>query len=1632
MMTRDNNQIDNKIVIIRDALDFFLQIERKEALNLRDSLDSYINGTPSEEQVSQISRVLSEITDSGDIKNAGKPESSSPDGCEAVSGEPYPETSLQTNVESSQFVRDSRMSDSIAHAGSDPAVQKNPVNIEKQDEESPEDQKVTGLHADLAGKNTAHFKDSELCSSLKNQSEHDASSNPSNGEFRENADSEAPGCRKDMETDIRTPCAGSGSGRKSGNSAEFNLEFLTGKMLSGIFAAVLLTIGFILTAKTVDFSFGPFSKFISMLLSSAGMIIWGCWNAGAASSRKSTAKAVFTGTGYTLLYVTICLGCFYFRFIPENFWIAFIIAWSGLLTVTAASRPHIMSLTAQIGIVLSMPISISSAGLSCLGALSAAFFAQLPLQITAYRKSDDKIALYNCAGMILLLMQFLTINSDRIISLPEIAAGVCFGASTLAAAAFCTKKSSSSDWLVKSAPYMLTGINAFLVIEMLGMSCIGNGIIQTVTGSLGILFTDMAEPATALSRTETGQFELLSIRGFLCSTAAASFYALLLWIEDRKNNAADLLRPVSLSFLAALVLASSGIGGIAVILDSFSTGIFPASSEFLSALSRNPFIPVMPLTVLIHYITAQIKKSENDRRLADALAVFFSFSLCFLPLLGTSSAFALVYPATCAAVLSAVLTGSLKKFNSAANSGFIRLVGFLIPSAAIITAAGNAGTNTLTGGMMLFTMCGSILLFSRCPLTSRRTGEGVSSSENPQVPCIQEKYSPVNVFACWLAGIYSASEICTRFLPQEYCFTGIATAVFALFLFTRFVLAAPAQNKSTYTFFKAVCIFLTSVFYIRYGNYTDNVHIQNLVFKDSFLPNWATWSYHTLLLLSALFADLTYHLKTGISRNSTIYYCSSLMLAVLLITTNIFESFKIDLFMLYPLALVLCLVGIRKNIGIIKIAALALYLAATAGIYSFYYSSFSDAMQLIFTSWIYLSSAVIVWLNRSRFYDPVKPQMTAGLFLQSLTGLLLAYEIAQQYLPEGYHNTILATAVLLQFGFIRYLLNAPGRNIISYWIFKVPTLALISSFYAMYCSFDGNAQLQDSVLKDSILPHWLTWAYHTMLLLLAMFADLRYHLKNSITTNMIIYYCNTLLFTVLLIATSIFESSKINLFTLYPLAASFCYIGCSRNIGTLKIMSLVMYLTATLGIYSFFYADFSDPVQSVFTTCIYLCSAALVWFNRKRIGPEIYPTAMIALAAVFSILLLNLNNCALLAIPVIGHTIAYARTGCQIQGLTSMSLASVLIGSIIAREMPDSITLLPVCVFIPAAVAALVSESSLFIKYIRKQNSVEALLLNIPLLATTGIAATTLTAAVSMILYNHLSNLASPDIFGWLGVTVSILATASVLYKNKKDGSGIPVSFNCLALFIFASAAGLLFAATVHNGKNINSSVEMADCIYMLLLSLAGIPVMRRLTESVKRNEAETGSEAVSADFGYLKINSPYAGCSVSYIASLSLITAGTLNLLLCSHHKVLWFLSLVIFCLYTVPLMFRNSRLLVLKYSYVFIKFYFLLSLLCFEVLNISSVVFSLLAIFSALIFIVTGVLKNIRYLRVAGLWSASAFICKLIVFDINYSNDLYKALSYVGAGVILLIICLIYNNMRKRDSAGAPGETMTDKNEC
>ena len=1675
-MLRNNNLSKDKARLIRDVLDFYLEIPKEKAVELRDQLNVYIGDDDDRKNYSDLTKILSgECSDNGSSQENRVSEDSGKS--ELLTG------STDTETVKGSCTRDGKTAAEHSVADTVNRTEQTEENSKTSETLCPSRDQVSGrvyTDADLeipderlikkipagtdSGSQIQKTADTVISSRIRESCRSESSANL---DVNHDSDSQSDLIRSDMEETApgrfqltEAPYDGDKSGRNdlsSKNSGEklkdssgfgiqqeqkaerkpefqwktdasatdadrrqnapeapqqFNLEFLTGKMLTGIFAAVLLTIGFILTARSIDFSFGPGSKFLSMLISSLALIIWGNWNAPDASSDRRTVKSIFCGTGFTLLYVTVSLGCFYFEIIPVSMWIPLVVTWSGALAWTAASRHHIFSLIAQIGIILSMPLSISAAGISCTEALISAFLAQLPLQIASYRKSDIRIALYNSGGMILLLLQFLTIHPP-VLTLPEMAAGILFGASTLIAVASCGSKPESDDWVVKYSPYLVTLINSILVIDMLGLTCFTHGILHSITARAGVLFTDMAEVQSVISEQATVPDEIISARGAVCSVLAIVFYALLNFIESRKKRQTSLIRPVSISFLGAILLAASNTEYLLTHLRHIAVTGFEEFADSVSAFQANQFILLMPLAVIVHYAMARLQKSESDKILAGSLAVFFSFILCLQPLLHAPSGFVLVFIITALAALLYTQYRVLLTCCAREYSDLCMFLPILMGCAVPVAVAGNAGVNSAVGGSAAAVMCALYLYINRGTL--KKQDETASSAT------ALDQY----VFAAWLPGLYAAGIISTELLPAKYCFTGLAAALLILLILTKIILKAPGKNNSVYQNYRIACSALISLFYVVYGNYDSCVQIQEEVFKDGSLPVWLTWCFHTLLLLAAAFSDFTYHIRNSFSRNAVIYYCTMLMLCTMLITTGIFESVRIDLFMLYPLAAAFCFIGISRKIGILKASSLVLYLAATAGIYILYYSGFSDSMRLLYSACIFISSTALIWLNRKVIDAKSQNLLTASLFLESCTGILTASEAARLFIPSGYYHTVLAAAVLLQFGLIRFMLGAPREGGDTYSFFRYTCVGLISAFYIKYGSYTDNVLLQHEVLKNSFLPDWSTWCCHTLLLYAGYFADLRYHLKNSISRNMIVYYSMLLLLFVMLVVTNLFESVVVDLFTLYPLAACLCLIGMNRKIGALKILSFIMYLLATVVIYGEYYSDFSYPVQTLFTTAIYLSAAALIRFNRIHYGDDAYPYAMAALITLFSFLYYDLDTPALLVIPAIAHAAVFAVSGCRVQAGSVLALSGILIGFVIGNNVPDGITLLPLAILIPSAAAALIAESGFSLRSRKKQRITEYPLVILPVQIFSSLTAViSVTAVIFLFGKNLCHHSTAPDVLSWTGAAAAVLLTAIVLKLKQKNGnsdekspdlSAPSLAMKYLSLYTFTSAAALIFGTVVHNSSPEQKTIELLSALFLLTMSAVGIPLMHRLRKTVIKLENESADPGTAQDPAYMKKSRAEALCSTVYTSVLGLITAGTLFLSESEYHEALWCLCCGIFCFYTVPLMFRNTMLLPLKYGYVCVKFYFVLALVCFAVFDISSTVFSMIAILGALIFIVAGVIKSNRYLRVAGLGAASVFICKLIVFDINYSNDLYKALSYVGAGIILLVICLIYSNMRK-----------------
>lgn len=212
--------------------------------------------------------------------------------------------------------------------------------------------------------------------------------------------------------------AGSEEPRKSWSAS----ELITGKLMTGVGAALLLGIGFILVAKNIHFSFGPAGKFLVMLVISLAAVFWGLFfgEKSRRDDRDFSLADVFqvtvAGIGFTLLYVTISLGCFYFDLLPPWVWRPFLILWCLTMLWATAYRHHLFSLLAQIGILVSLPIVEECLNASLESGVLLALLAQLPFHVYGcFRKQP--VVCYNSAVAFLLLSTQLAIvlDSDNIL-----------------------------------------------------------------------------------------------------------------------------------------------------------------------------------------------------------------------------------------------------------------------------------------------------------------------------------------------------------------------------------------------------------------------------------------------------------------------------------------------------------------------------------------------------------------------------------------------------------------------------------------------------------------------------------------------------------------------------------------------------------------------------------------------------------------------------------------------------------------------------------------------------------------------------------------------------------------------------------------------------------------------------------------------------------------------------------------------------------------------------------------------------------------------------------------------------------------------------------------------------------------
>jgi len=222
-------------------------------------------------------------------------------------------------------------------------------------------------------------------------------------------------------------------------------ELITGKLLTGVGAALFLAIGFVLVARNVHFSMGPGFKFAAMLAFSLAAIVWGFFSGKKSDSAESdfSAADVFrvtvSGIGFTLLYVVISLGCFYFDLLPPWLWRPFLLCWCLAMLGASVYRHHIFTLLAQIGILVSFPIALDCLGSSLEGQVLLALMAQVPFHIYGvFRK--EPVVCYNSVISFFILMCALAsddldpdhgarvfFTAEHLMNLTIAAAGVVIG-----------------------------------------------------------------------------------------------------------------------------------------------------------------------------------------------------------------------------------------------------------------------------------------------------------------------------------------------------------------------------------------------------------------------------------------------------------------------------------------------------------------------------------------------------------------------------------------------------------------------------------------------------------------------------------------------------------------------------------------------------------------------------------------------------------------------------------------------------------------------------------------------------------------------------------------------------------------------------------------------------------------------------------------------------------------------------------------------------------------------------------------------------------------------------------------------------------------------------------------------------
>lgn len=79
----------------------------------------------------------------------------------------------------------------------------------------------------------------------------------------------------------------------------------------------------------------------------------------------------------------------------------------------------------------------------------------------------------------------------------------------------------------------------------------------------------------------------------------------------------------------------------------------------------------------------------------------------------------------------------------------------------------------------------------------------------------------------------------------------------------------------------------------------------------------------------------------------------------------------------------------------------------------------------------------------------------------------------------------------------------------------------------------------------------------------------------------------------------------------------------------------------------------------------------------------------------------------------------------------------------------------------------------------------------------------------------------------------------------------------------------------------------------------------------------------------------------------------------------------------------------------------------------NIDWIITIMWILYSGIISLI-GIFKNIKSLKIAGIWLSILTVCRLFIYDLSNLNMLYKLVVFITLGVVLLVISYLYNKRK------------------